>query len=303
MSSVFVRRSCERRGGRAGRAAGADRPVHPVGDEGSGKWGGCVANQCVVASGRIAISRSRCLGVYAPSGVPVTTRVAHASRECGGVAETSAEPGDPVERALRAQALADIARKHHGSLLRILTQRTGSVEEAKDIAQEAYVKVLAVERRDGISSLAGYLWRSALNLVTDRARRRAVRERFARAARTEAEPLAPSAETVVDARQRLEVIERAVGQLPPRCLDAFLLRIVQGRPFDEVGREMGISARMAKVYVARALASLQARLEEGGSAGNAQSPHGRAEIRARPARRAAPKAIKRLGRTGHAVGE
>ena len=233
----------------------------------------------------------------------MSTRAIDVSRHQPEAAGFGADSAGARERVQRAQALADIARKHHGSLLRVLTQRTGSVEEAKEIAQEAYVKVLAVERRDGISSLAGYLWRSALNLVTDRARRRAVRERFARAARTEAEPLAPSAETVVDARQRLEVIERAVGQLPPRCLDAFLLRIVQGRPFDEVGREMGISARMAKVYVARALASLQARLEEGGSAGNAQSPHGRAEIRARPARRAAPKAIKRLGCTGHAVGE
>jgi RNA polymerase sigma-70 factor (ECF subfamily) len=197
----------------------------------------------------------------------VSARAVDVSRKQPGAAEFPADTAGALERALRAQALADIARKHHGSLLRVLTQRTGSVEEAKEIAQEAYVKVLAVERRDGIASLDGYLWRSALNLVTDRARRRAVRERFSRAVRSEAEPLAPSAETVVDARQRLEVIELAVGQLPPRCLDAFILRVVQGRPFDDVGREMGISARMAKVYVARALRSLRTRLEESDSAG------------------------------------
>ena len=213
---------------------------------------------------------------------------AEASRAPAVAAESPGDSAGPVERALRAQALADIARKHHGSLLRFLTQRTGSVEEAKEIAQEAYVKVLAVERRDGIASLAGYLWRSALNLVTDRARRRGVRERFIREVQSEAEPLAPSAETVADARQRLEVIERAVGQLPPRCLDAFLLRIVQGRPFDEVGREMGISARMAKVYVARALASLQRRVEESDSAGNARDRRRCTDDRARSVRVGAP---------------
>lgn len=203
----------------------------------------------------------------ASRGVLVNTRAVEASRAHAAGAQSPVDSAGLLERALRAQALADIARKHHGALLRILTQRTGSVEEAKEIAQEAYAKVLAVERRDEIASLAGYLWRSALNLVTDRARRQAVRERFIRQVRCEIEPLAPSAETVVDARQRLEVIERAVGQLSPRCLDAFLLRIVQGRPFDEVGREMGISVRMAKVYVARALASLQRRLDESDSAG------------------------------------
>lgn len=213
----------------------------------------------------------------------MSASAAGASRAHAAVAESPGDSAGPVERALRAQALADIARKHHGSLLRFLTQRTGSVEEAKEIAQEAYVKVLAVERRDGIASLAGYLWRSALNLVTDRARRRGVRERFIREVRSEDEPLAPSAETVADALQRLEVIERAIWQLPPRCLDAFLLRIVQGRPFDEVGREMGISARMAKVYVARALASLQRRLEESDSAGNAGNRRGRRDERGRAA--------------------
>lgn len=178
----------------------------------------------------------------------------------------AASPGDslcPEERASRAQALAEVARQHHAPLLRFLTQRTGSVEEAKEIAQDAYVKVLAVDRQGSIASLGSYLWRSALNLMTDRGRRRVVRERFARVVRAEAEQLAPSAETVVDARQRLERIEQAVGQLPPRCRDAFVLRVVQGLPFDEVGREMGISGRMAKIYVARALATLQASLEGG----------------------------------------
>ncbi|MBW8079216.1 MAG: hypothetical protein GJU76_14345, partial [Gallionella sp.] len=99
-------------------------------------------------------------------------------------------------------------------------------------------------------------------------RRRGVRERFVQAVRAEAEQLAPSAETVVDARQRLDIIEQALEQLPPRCLEAFILRVVQGLPFDEVGQAMGISGRMAKIYVARALAYLHESLEDedGGSA-------------------------------------
>ena len=174
--------------------------------------------------------------------------------------------GAPCED--RAAALAEVARQHHAPLVRFLTQRTGSIEVAKEIAQDAYVKVLAVERQGSIASLASYLWRCALNLMTDHGRRRGVRERFVQAVRAEAEQLAPSAETVVDARQRLDIIEQALEQLPPRCLEAFILRVVQGLPFDEVGQSMGISGRMAKIYVARALAYLHESLEDedGGSA-------------------------------------
>lgn len=198
----------------------------------------------------------------------VNARSADAPLDRVGAGGDSGETARTDERAHRTQALAEVARQQHAPLLRFLTQRTGSVEDAKEIAQDAYVKVLAVERQTSIASLASYLWRSALNLMTDYGRRRGVRERFAQVVRVEAEQVAPSAEVVVDARQRLELIERAVGELPPRCRDAFRLRVVQGRPFDEVGREMGISGRMAKIYVARTLAYLHACLEESDAQGD-----------------------------------
>lgn len=198
----------------------------------------------------------------------VNVRSVDAPLRATGAGDGPVDVGCPADRERRAQALAEVAREHHAPLLRFLTQRTGSVEDAKEIAQDAYVKVLAVKREDSIASLANYLWRSALNLMTDHGRRRLVRERFAQVVQVEAEQVAPSTETVVDARQRLELIERAVAQLPPRCMDAFLLRVVQGRPFDEVGRVMGISGRMAKIYVARALASLHATLEDADSQGD-----------------------------------
>ncbi len=198
----------------------------------------------------------------------MNVRSADASLNASGAVSEITDATDPVERERRAAALAEVVREHHAPLLRFLTQRTGSMEEAKEIAQDAYVKVLAVERQGSIGSLASYLWRSALNLMTDHGRRRMVRERFAHGVRAEAEQVAPSAEAVVDARQRLEIIQQAIGTLPPRCRDAFMLRVVQGRPFDEVGREMGISGRMAKIYVARALAFLHASVDESAPRGN-----------------------------------
>lgn len=161
----------------------------------------------------------------------------------------------------RAQALADIARNHHAALVRFLMARTGSKEEAREVAQEAYAKLLALDTQGPISFLAGYLWRVAANLAIDGKRRRAVRERFAGVEGLDGEGLEPSAERVVEARQRLAIVERAIDELPPRCLEAFQLRVLNGLRFEEVGREMRISDRMAKTYVARALQYLQSCLD------------------------------------------
>ena len=168
-----------------------------------------------------------------------------------------------------SRALADLARNHHEALVRFLTLRTGSREDAQEVAQEAYAKLLALDRRDTISFLAGYLWRVAANLAVDHKRRRQLIERFcAQAAQAEDRLEAPS-ESVVDARQRLLIVQRAMSELPPKCLQAFVLRVLNGLKFQQVGREMGISDRMAKAYVARALEYLQDSLDAADNAGGA----------------------------------
>ena len=67
--------------------------------------------------------------------------------------------------------------------------------------------------------------------------------------------------------RRLEVIASAVDELPSQYREAFLLRVVCGWSFEAVSREMGISERMAKVYVARALMDIQRRLDAEEAAG------------------------------------
>ena len=100
-----------------------------------------------------------------------------------------------------------------------------------------------------------------MNLAIDRKRHYALHERFRRATAPRVETQDLSAESIVEARERLAIVERAIGELPPRCLEAFVLHVLKGMTFGEVGREMGISDRMAKKHVARALEYLQSRLD------------------------------------------
>lgn len=174
---------------------------------------------------------------------------------------TSVDMPNAASRSDHAQALAEISRNHHAALVRFLTVRTGSIEDAKEIVQEAYAKMLGLEHPGTIGMLAGYLWRVAVNLAVDRRRHHALHERFSIAAAPAVEKQEFSAESIVEARERLEIVERAIEELPPRCLEAFVLHVLQGTTFDEVGREMGISGRMAKKHVARALEYLQTCLD------------------------------------------
>jgi hypothetical protein len=112
-----------------------------------------------------------------------------------------------------------------------------------------------------IDTLDRYLWRAAMNIMTDHGRARRRRSQLIERLSGQAERFAPSAEVTADARERLALTGAAVSTLPPKCAQAFTLRIVQGLPFEDVGHSMHISARMAKIYVARTLQTLQASLE------------------------------------------
>lgn len=159
----------------------------------------------------------------------------------------------------RSEALAEVSRNHHAALVRFLAARTGSVEDAKDIVQEAFAKMLSLDRPGATSFLEAYLWRVALNLAIDRRRQRVLHERYARTL-SQDERREVSAESTVEARERLAIVEREIRNLPPRCLEAFILHVLHGLTFVDVGREMGICKRVAQKYVARALEYLHSRV-------------------------------------------
>jgi len=167
----------------------------------------------------------------------------------------------------RSDELAEICRHHHAALVRLLSVRTGSAEEAKEVLQEAYAKVLALDRPGTISLMAGYLWRVAVNLAMDRKRKQALQNRFFRRTRSMQRQEEPSAEATIDSRQRLAIVERAIENLPPRCLEAFVLHVLEGLTFAEVGREMAITEQMSRRHVARALEYLQSSLDAADATG------------------------------------
>jgi RNA polymerase sigma factor (sigma-70 family) len=177
---------------------------------------------------------------------------------------TPADSASPAEKRAHNKALADLARNHHRALVRFLTARVGSWDEAREIAQEAYARVLALDLPDTVGFLAGYVWKTARNLATDRGRQKAARSRLDELAHRGVETHAPSAEAVTYTHQRLELLLKAVDELRrlrPRWHEAFILRIVEERSFKEVAHRMNIAERNAMEYVAKALRHCQSCLD------------------------------------------
>ena len=171
----------------------------------------------------------------------------------------SLESGE--EGARPAEDVGNLFREHNQTLVRFLNSRLGSEQEAKEIAQEAYVKLLQLERRGAISFMRAYLFRIAANLAIDRIRQRKSQgphediDLF-----EELEDDAQPERTVI-ATEQLEHIVQYMEELPDRCAEAFVLHRFHGLRPTDVAATMQISDRRVRSHLVRALMYCKLRMD------------------------------------------
>lgn len=170
---------------------------------------------------------------------------------------------EPVYEALSVQ---ETIRRHHDSLVRFLRQRLRVKEDAVDIAQEAYIRMMQYEGSSKIHSPASMLFRIAINIANDLGRADAVR-RVSEQVPIDGLELAstqPSADRQIAASQDLQILYRAIEQLPPKCRQVFLLSRAQRMTYPQIAAHCGISVKMVEKHIGHALAICMKKVGGGG---------------------------------------
>jgi RNA polymerase sigma factor (sigma-70 family) len=169
-----------------------------------------------------------------------------------------------VDAAARARYVTDVFERFRTPLLRYLKGLLARREDAEDVAQETYVRLLGAMDLDRSDvRVRAYMFKVATNLAYDRFRARRVRKHDSEE-RLEALPdAAPSVERIVTMEQSVAIVRRAILELPPRCRHVFLLRIVDGLGYDAIAARLGVSKRTVEREMQQALDTCQRRLQEG----------------------------------------
>ncbi len=160
------------------------------------------------------------------------------------------------------EAVANVFREHNEQLVRFLSVRLGSVSEAVDVAQEAYVRILGLDTPDVISHLRAYLFKTASNLAINRIKERHRHGEFTQVDITtlDIKSTESAPEAVFAAREPLNQVQRVVEELPPKCRKAFLLYKFECLGYAEIAGRMNLSESMIRKYVLRAMRHCKDRL-------------------------------------------
>ncbi len=171
--------------------------------------------------------------------------------------EVKAEGQSPSDdaRALSQDDIKALFKNHNEELVRYLTSRLKSHEEAVEVAQEAYVRLLRLDDTSTIGFLRAFLFRTATNIAIDRIRRKGLAQSDLdqEAPHQVKEMFAFTPERSIAAKQALSRVLECVSTLPPKCRHAFVEYKFRNRSYDDIAQEMGLTSSMIRKYVLRAL--------------------------------------------------
>ena len=156
-------------------------------------------------------------------------------------------------------AFGQIVLRHQAEAWRVAYRFTGDADEAEDLAQEAFLKVLdAAPRYQPTATFRTFLFRILNRLCIDHARKK-------RPMVTDNPPsvaddsLSPAWQA--DQAERDALIQTALNTLPPDYRMAVVLRYFEGLSGTEMAHAMGRSVKAVERLLARAKVILEPQLK------------------------------------------
>lgn len=166
-----------------------------------------------------------------------------------------------TERAEDAMTLLN--RRYRPALMAFFVRRIRNPVEAEDLTQDVLARLIDLPD-DQMNHPEAYIFRTAANLLSDRQRRLQVREAWradvigrAEAPVDYVDPL-----RLLEARERLGLVSRALAELSQRRREILLLFRLERMPKRDIATSFGISVSAVDKHINKAVAHLTRRLED-----------------------------------------
>ena len=155
-----------------------------------------------------------------------------------------------------SDSVQQLYSEHHGWLQGWLRGKLGCSEQAADLAQDTFVRVLAADQAqskiEALNKPRSYLATIAQRLIVDFFRRRTLERAYLEALAQLPEPHAISPESRLLILETLHAIHAMLDGLSANAKQAFLLSQFDGMTYPAIATRLGVSVSSVKKYVANA---------------------------------------------------
>ncbi|AJG23745.1 sigma-70 family RNA polymerase sigma factor [Cupriavidus basilensis] len=143
-------------------------------------------------------------------------------------------------------------RNHHGWLVNLLWRKLGNADNAADLAQDTFARLLVACDASSLREPRAYLTTVASRLTAQYFRRLALERAYLEALALQPEAAAPSPETRALVVEALTAVSTVLEQLPPRVCEAFLLSQLDGLAYKDIAQRLGVTVNVVQKWMSKA---------------------------------------------------
>lgn len=177
--------------------------------------------------------------------------------------ENRHEPGHDTKRDNFHEEITALYQDYNETLVRYLTIRLRNRQDAIDVAQEAYIRLIRRENLKDIDCFQSFLFRTATNISIDLQRQRTRQTKnFTKSKLLFGNIDEITPERTLGARQTLDELRKTLEDLPPKCKEAFMLYKFKNWSYGEIAEKMGLSISSVRKYIAHGLAYCIGKMDE-----------------------------------------
>lgn len=160
--------------------------------------------------------------------------------------------GEPAFQA----AISNLYSEHHGWLFGWLRRKLGCAQNAADLAQDTFTRIL--NARDSVATLReprAFLSTTARRLIIDQVRRKQIENAYLQELALTAQALEgfQSPEQILTTLEALEHIAFILEGMQDKVRQAFVLYYLDGLKQSEIARQLALSDRTVRKYLIQAL--------------------------------------------------
>ena len=160
--------------------------------------------------------------------------------------------GEPPYQA----AITELYCEHHGWLFGWLRRKLGCAQNAADLAQDTFTRIL--NARESVATLReprAFLSTTARRLIIDQVRRKQIEDAYLQELALTAEALEgfQSPEQILTTLEALEQIAFILEGMQDKARQAFVLYYLDGLTQSEIARQLELSDRTVRKYLIQAL--------------------------------------------------
>lgn len=155
-------------------------------------------------------------------------------------------------------------REHQAELLSFFRRRLAQSQDAADLAQESWSRLLRYRQDQSPGALRSLLFTIARNVLKNHWRWSSLHQLEQPTDFTERDVVSdgPGVERQWQARRYLQAVEAIVANMPDKRRTVFLLSRVEGLSNAEVAQRCGISVKMVEKHLAHAISECRAGVGE-----------------------------------------